>query len=137
MTSHVPAVLARAVLALHLGIILFNVFGMIAIPLGGLYGWRFVRVFWWRALHVVILGGVAVQAVAGRACILTIWQSALLGSTAGRTPLIVRWVDRLIFWPLPIWVFAAAYVAVFLYVVALLRLVAPRWPVQAARRDAA
>ncbi len=134
MTSHFSALLARAVLTLHVGIILFNLFGMTAVPLGALYGWRFVRVFWWRALHIVIIAGVAVQAIAGRACILTIWQSALLGSTATRTPLIMRWVDRLVFWPLPVWVFAAAYVTVLLYVVALLWLVPPRWPIQAPRR---
>ena len=41
--------LADAVLLLHLGIVLFNVFGLIAIPLGAWRGWDFVRVFWWRA----------------------------------------------------------------------------------------
>jgi hypothetical protein len=35
-------------------------------------------------------------------------------------------VNGLIFWPLPAWVFTAAYVAVLAYAMALLRLVPPR-----------
>jgi hypothetical protein len=37
-------ILADTVLALHVGVILFNVFGVVVIPLGGWLGWRFVRV---------------------------------------------------------------------------------------------
>jgi hypothetical protein len=38
----------------------------------------------------------------------------------------MRLVNRLIFRPLPAWVFTAAYVALFVYTLALLRLVPPR-----------
>ena len=120
--------LAEALLALHVGVILFNLFGLVAIPLGGWRGWRFVRGFWWRVLHVVAMAAVAVQAVAGRACFLTVWQDALARSEAGRTPLIMGWVDRVIFWPLPLWVFAAAYIVLLLYVLALWWLILPAWP---------
>jgi len=37
----------------------------------------------------------------------------------------MSWVNRLIYWPLPIWVFAVLYLAVFGYAVALLWLVPP------------
>ena len=121
-------VLADAVLAVHVAIILFNVFGMVVIPVGGWYGWRWVRVLWWRALHVAALALVALQALLGRACFLTLWQAELLGAGASRTPLIARWVDRVVFWPLPLWVFAVLYAAVFLYVIALWWLVPPAWP---------
>jgi Protein of Unknown function (DUF2784) len=119
-------ILAEAILAAHLAIILFNVFGLVAVPIGAARGWRFVRIRWWRILHILLLAAVAVQAVAGRACILTVWQTALAGSTARPAPLIMSWVDRLIYWPMPIWVFAAAYVVVFGYALALLWLVPPR-----------
>lgn len=71
------AVLAQVVLLIHLVVILFNVFGLITIPIGALQDWRFVRVFWWRSLHLALLAVVALQAVFGRACFLTIWQAAL------------------------------------------------------------
>ena len=41
-------------------------------------------------------------------------------------PLIMRWVNSLIYWPLPVWAFSAAYLALFVYVAALWRLVPPR-----------
>ena len=121
-------ILAEVVLALHLGVILFNVFGLVAIPLGAWRGWRFVRLVGWRVLHLALMLAVAVQAIAGHACILTIWQEALAGLGAARAPLVMAWVNAAIFWPLPVWVFALAYVALFLYVLALLWLVPPAWP---------
>ncbi len=119
-------ILADAVLAAHVAIILFNLFGLVAVPIGGLRGWRFVRIGWWRILHILALATVAAQALAGRACILTIWQAGLAGSPISPAPLIAGWVDRLIYWPLPLWVFAAFYVVVFGYTLALLWLVPPR-----------
>ena len=120
--------LALAVLALHLGVIAFNVGGLIIVPLGAWRGWTFVRVSWWRALHLVLLFVVALQALVGRACFLTLWQAALeqnAGETASREPLIARWVDSVIFWNLPIEFFAALYVAVLIYALALWRWVPP------------
>jgi len=116
---------AEAVLAIHLVVIGFNVFGLVAIPLGGWLGWRWVRVRWWRALHLASWALVAAQAALGRACFLTLWQARLEGAKGAPEPLIMGFVNRLIFWPLPIWVFAAAYVAVLAYVLALMRLVPP------------
>jgi Protein of Unknown function (DUF2784) len=129
MTS-TAALLAEAVLAAHVAVILFNLFGLIVVPIGAARGWRFVRIAWWRVLHVVLLAAVAAQALASRACILTLWQSDLAGSAASPTPLIMNWVDRLIYWTLPIWIFAALYAVVFGYAVALLWLV----PLQPAKR---
>lgn len=119
------AALGQLVLAIHLVVIAFNVAGLVAIPLGAARRWAWVRIRWLRALHLASLAVVAVQAVLGRACFLTDWQDALTGGGA-RDPLIARVVNGLIYWPLPVWVFAAAYVVVFLYVVALWWLVPPR-----------
>lgn len=112
------ASLSVLVLALHLAVIGFNLFGLVAIPVGARLGWAFVRVRWWRLLHLASLAVVALQALLGRACFLTDWQDDLSG-TAEQPPLIMRFVNSLIYWPLPIWVFTAIYVAVFAYVVAL------------------
>jgi hypothetical protein len=122
------AALAALVLAVHLAIILFNLFGLIAIPLGVWRGWRFVRILWWRALHLAILGVVALQAVLDRVCFLTLWQSDLLaraGEPSSAEPLIERWIEHLIFWPLPTRFFLLLYVAVCAYTLALWRLVPP------------
>jgi Protein of Unknown function (DUF2784) len=115
--------MGEVVLAAHLGVILFNLFGLFAVPVGAVCGWRFVRVGWWRVLHLVLLAAVAVQALFDRACILTLWQAALGGAAADRAPLIARWVNRLIYWPLPLWAFAVLYILVFGYALALFWLV--------------
>jgi len=103
---------AAAILALHLAIIAFNIAGLILIPVGAAFGWRWVRLRWWRAPHLASWAVVAVQAALGRACILTIWEDRLTGA-GPQPPLIQRWVDSMIYWPLPIWVFSAIYLALF------------------------
>jgi len=120
------ATAADAVLAVHVAIILFNLFGLVAVPVGAVCGWRFVRVRWWRILHILLLAMVAVQALAGRACILTLWQAAFSGVAADHAPLIARWVNRLIYWQLPIRVFAVLYFGVFGYALAMFWLVPPQ-----------
>jgi len=116
--------LAQAILVVHLGVIAFNVLGLVAIPIGAALDWGWVRVRWWRVLHIASWSVVALQAALGRACFLTVWQDQLTGGGA-QPPLIERWVERAIYWPLPIWVFAAIYLVLFAAVVALWRLVPP------------
>jgi hypothetical protein len=111
--------LAHSVLAIHFAIIIFNVVGLIVIPLGGLLGWPFVRERIWRILHLVSWGAVALQAVAGRACFLTDWQHELAGGEGNAAPLIARIVNAVIYWPLPLWVFAIIYAAIFALVLGL------------------
>jgi hypothetical protein len=116
---------AIIVLALHLAIIAFNVAGCVLIPLGAWRGWHWVRGLGWRLAHLLSLAVVAIQAMLGRACFLTTWQGELSGSEHVQ-PMIEKWMNGLIYWPLPLWVFAAAYVAVFVYVIALWIGVRPR-----------
>jgi hypothetical protein len=121
--------LADAVFWLHVMVVLFNVFGLVVVPIGAWRGWEFVRVFWFRALHLAMLAVVAIQAVYGRACFLTVWQSDLLqqaGQAESNAPLIQRWVTRLILWPVPLWVFVVLYLAVLAYALALWWLIPPR-----------
>jgi Protein of Unknown function (DUF2784) len=120
--------LADAVFWLHVMVVLFNVFGLVVVPIGAWRGWEFVCVFWFRALHLAMLAVVAIQAVYGRACFLTVWQSDLLqqaGQAESDASLIQRWVTRLIFWPVPLWVFVVLYLAVWAYALALWWLVPP------------
>jgi hypothetical protein len=116
--------LAQAVLALHLAVIAFNVAGLAVIPLGARLGWRFVRWRGLRLLHLASWAVVAVQASLGRACFLTDWQGALSGDGA-QAPMVMRWINGLIYWPLPMWAFTVIYLALFAWVVALWRIAPP------------
>lgn len=109
---------ALAILTFHLAIIAFNIAGCVLVPIGAWRRWRWVRGFWWRLAHLLSLAVVALQALAGRACFLTIWQANAEGATHAQ-PLIASWINRLVYLPLPLWVFAVAYVVVFAYVIAL------------------
>jgi hypothetical protein len=118
MASTAVPLFGDAVLALHLAVIAFNVLGLIAILVGAARNWEWVHIRWWRLLHLASWGVVAAQALLGRACFLTLWQDQL-SRTSGEAPLIMRWVNSLIYWPLPIWVFGLIYIALFAVVVAL------------------
>ncbi len=113
------------VLAFHFAIIVFNVAGLALIPLGAWRRWRCVHGFGWRLLHLLSLAVVALQAVADRACFLTIWQSQLSGGGHSQ-PMIASWINHLIYWPLPLWVFAVIYTLVWLYTLVLWWRVPPR-----------
>lgn len=119
------AALGPLVLALHLLVIAFNVLGLVAIPLGARFGWDWVRIRWWRLLHLGSWVVVAIQAVLGRACFLTIWQDDLSGAGA-QDPLVMRVVNSLIYWDLPMWVFAGLYLLLFALVLGLWKTVPPR-----------
>ena len=122
---------ASAVLYLHFAVVVFNVFWIVAIPLGAWRGWKFIRSAWWRGAHVIVLAVVALQAAVGALCFLTIWQSTLLraaGGSAGEPSLIETIVTRLIFWPLPLWAFVVIYVAALGYTLAMWWLVPPYRP---------
>ena len=135
MTPEGHLLAADAVVIAHLAVINFNLFGLFAIPLGGWLGWRFVRVAWWRWLHLASMAIIAVQAAAGRACFLTIIQDNLAGASTAQPPLIVRVVNRLVYWPVPLWVFAVIYLALLAYVIALFWLVPVR-PTRSAKAAA-
>lgn len=115
--------LAELILALHLAVIGFNLFGLLAIPLGAWRGWDFVHRPAWRLLHLASLAAVALQALLGRACFLTVWQFAFQDANGRPEPLVMSWMNALIYWPLPPWTFTAIYLAILAYALALLWLV--------------
>jgi hypothetical protein len=127
------AALAQLVLAAHVAVIAFNVIGLAVIPLGARLGWGWVRVRWWRALHLASWVVVAAQAALGRACFLTVWQDQLTGDSAA-DPFIMRVVNGLVYWPLPMWAFTALYLVLFGLVLVFWRTAPPRRSSRSRRR---
>jgi hypothetical protein len=120
--------LAQAILAVHIAIAGFVVFGLVAIPLGARFGWPFVHIFWWRLLHVAAMGIIALQKLMGNSCFLSIWEFRLV-EIASRiphpTPLFQTIGEHVLYWNLPLWFFAALYSVLFVFVVALWFVVPP------------
>ncbi len=127
MSDVSDVLIAQVILYVHFAIIAFNVLGLIVIPIGAWAGWRIVRIAWLRLLHLAIMAAVAGQALAGRACFLTIWENRLTGNFSVPEPMIAHYVDRVIYWNIPIWGFAIFYSVLFLYLVALTVLVPFGW----------
>lgn len=104
--------LADLILLVHLAIVLFNTLGLVLVWVGAALRWRWVRIFAFRVSQVLLMGYIALQAILGQMCPLTVWEDALRG-TADERGFIARWASSLLYWNAPPWVFAAGYVAWF------------------------
>ena len=137
VTPQDALVLAQVVLAVHIVIAGFVIFGIAAVPLGIKFGWPFIYVFWWRLLHIIAMGAVALQKLMGNSCFLSIWEFRLV-DIAGRvphpTPVFQNIGEHVLYWNLPLWFFAALYTALFIFVLVMWFVAPPRF--QAKRQPA-
>jgi hypothetical protein len=116
---------ADALLALHFAIVVFIVGGLLLTWAGAWLGWRWVRNPWFRYAHLGAIVFVALEALIGMMCPLTLWEDALRGG-ARPDSFVGRWVQRLLYYRAPEWVFTTLYVAWAAATVLTLRLVPPR-----------
>ena len=113
--------LADAVLLLHFGVVLFVVAGLVAIVVGGWRGWRFARSRVFRIAHLAAIAFVVAQSWLGAVCPLTtleLWLRARAGDRTYGGSFIEHWVQRVLFYDAPSWVFTLAYTLFGLAVVA-------------------
>ena len=101
---------ANAVLVLHTAFVLFVVGGLIVIWFGAWRGWMWVRHFGFRVAHLCAIGFVALEAVIGMACPLTVIEDQLRGAQV-ESGFVERWLHRILYWDLPAWTFTLAYLA--------------------------
>jgi hypothetical protein len=99
---------ADLLLFLHAAFVAFVIGGLIAVVLGAALHWRWVRNRRFRLAHLAAIVFVALEALAGIACPLTLWEDRLRGHTRP-TGFVADWVARLLYWELPGWVFIALY----------------------------
>ena len=117
--------IADAILVVHFAIVVFIVGGLAAVWLGAALGWRWVRNPWLRYAHLAAIAFVALEALIGMACPLTVWEDTLRGG-ARPGSFIGRVVRAVLFYEAPEWLFTTAYVAWALATLVTLRLVPPR-----------
>jgi hypothetical protein len=123
--------LADAVVAVHFAYVVFVVLGLVAILAGAARGWQWVRNFWFRVVHFLMIAVVVIESVFGILCPLTEWEDHLreLGGESGEPGSFVgRWLDRLLFVDLSSSTLAVCYCLFGLAVLLTLILVPPRWP---------
>ncbi len=122
-------ILANLVVAFHFAYVAFVVLGLAAILIGGAAGWRWVRNVWFRAAHLAAIALVLAESILGVACPLTTLENFLRAraSQSGYAGAFIGyWLDRLIFFSAPRWVFVALYAVFTLAIVLTLWLVPPR-----------
>ena len=108
--------LADIVLVIHALVVLFNVGGLAAIWIGAALGWRWIRNFWFRVIHLGSMGIVALGSLLGMICPLTVLEDALRQAGPPQSGFIQRWVSRLLYYDFHPSVFTTAYV-LFAFVV--------------------
>jgi len=116
---------ADALLVAHFLVAAFVVCGLPLVWFGAAAGWRWVRNPWFRYAHLAAIAVIALEALAGIACPLTIWEDLLRGGLRPQS-FVGRWVQRLLYYDAPEWLFTALYLAWALATLATLRLVPPR-----------
>ncbi len=128
--------LANTVLILHVGIVLFIVGGLVLTLIGGIMKWRWVRNFYFRAVHLAGIAGIAMEAWSGIVCPLTTWEMSLrekAGQMVYEGDFIAFWLRKLLFYQAEPWVFIAAYSGFGLLVLISWFLIPPAAPWRKAR----
>ena len=121
--------LADAVLTLHFAVVVFVVGGLVAILAGRWLGWRWVGSWPFRVAHLAAIGYVAAQQWLGATCPLTTleaWLRMQAGQAAYQASFVEHWLQRLLYYEAPGWVFTLAYTAFGLLVAATWWLLPPR-----------
>lgn len=113
--------LADTVLVLHVAVVVFVVLGLVLILAGNGLGWRWVNKLWFRLAHLAAIAVVMVQAWFGVICPLTtleMWLRRRAGQVAYDGSFIEHWLQSLLYYEAPAWVFIALYTGFGLLVVA-------------------
>ena len=101
----------------------FVVLGLVAILVGAVCRWTWVRNIYFRVVHLAMIAIVVGEALAGVPCPLTIWEKQLrvrAGQATYPGDFLGYWVHRLIFYQAEPWVFTLIYAIFGLAVVAAL-----------------
>jgi polyferredoxin len=105
-------ILADIALTLHVAVVAFVAGGLVFILIGNLCNWRWVNAFWLRLVHLLAIVFVAAQAWLGATCPLTsleMWLRAQARATTYSGSFIEHWLQRLLYYDAPSWVFALGY----------------------------
>lgn len=105
---------ADAVLALHALFVVFVVLGLLAVFAGGVFGWNGIRNPWFRLIHLAAIAVVVVQAWLGEICPLTTLEMTLRGRAGDAVypgSFIGHWLQTMLYYEAPAWVFVVCYTA--------------------------
>ena len=103
---------ADAILLLHTLFVGFVVIGLVLIFIGKWRNWTWVRGFWFRVGHLAAIGFVVMQSWLGAICPLTVWENELRARAGEATypgDFIAYWLETILYYQAPTWVFTLIY----------------------------
>ncbi len=106
--------LADIMLVVHAAYILFVVGGQLLILVGWIAAWTWTRHLIFRVAHLAAIGFVIIEVWTGFACPLTVLENVLrerAGQGVYEVSFIGYWLQRILFYDAPGWVFTLMYTA--------------------------
>lgn len=103
---------ADALLFGHVLFVVFVVFGLALIIFGKLLDWAWVRNAWFRIAHLAAIAIVMLQSWLGLICPLTTWEMTLrarAGDAVYSGSFISHWLETVLYYQAPAWVFIVGY----------------------------
>ena len=113
--------LANMVLSLHVAIVVFIVGGLGCIIIGNLCTWHWVNALWFRLMHLAAIAAVIAEAWIGVVCPFTSLEMRLrikAHATTYTGSFIEHWLQRILYYEAPAWVFTISYSLFFIVVIA-------------------
>jgi hypothetical protein len=122
---------ADFIVGVHVAYVGYVVIGQLLILAGWLLGWQWVRNFWFRVSHFIMMAVVVVEEIADITCPLSVWERhfrMLAGQPSNGETFMGRLLHSLIFYDAPKYVFTIGYFSFGAIVLATLLFCRPRWP---------
>ena len=104
--------LADIVLTLHFAIVAFVVGGLVLVVIGNFRSWHWVNALWFRLAHLGAIAVVVAEVWLGITCPLTTLEMGLRAQASATTysgSFIEHWVQRILYYDVPSWVFVLGY----------------------------
>jgi glucan phosphoethanolaminetransferase (alkaline phosphatase superfamily) len=114
MKQKLLLIVADSILIIHVAFVIYIVFGLLTIYVGHLLKWSWIRNFWFRISHLIAIGIVVFQSWVGMICPLTIWEMSLrkeAGDVTYSGSFIQHWLQSILYYSAPEWVFVLSYTA--------------------------
>jgi hypothetical protein len=114
MEQKLLQIAADAILLFHVVFVLYVIFGLLIVYVGYFLKWLWIRNFWFRISHLIAIGIVVLQSWLGMICPLTILEMSLRKDAGDATysgTFIQSWLQSILYYSAPEWVFILIYTA--------------------------
>lgn len=112
ITESFYMIAADAILVSHVLFVVFVIFGLVFIYVGKVCAWALARNYWFRVLHLAAILVVVLQSWVGAICPLTVWEMQLRKLAGGQLyegSFIQYWLQVILYYEAPEWVFILCY----------------------------